>query len=100
VSDSYWQTSLETILEDITLTDEQFSQIVEDVAHSASMEWEATGQEHIPHPSVAEIERITTAHHKDEASWEDREAKYREELENLRYTIRRLRSDLYDAENQ
>lgn len=61
MSEQYWRASLENILDEIgiVLTAGQFEELVESCDSAASMQWEATGGEHIPNPIELEAKRLT-----------------------------------------
>ena len=59
-TEQYWLDSISEILPDngVELPAETLEAIAIDLAHSAEMEWEATGQEHIPNPLSAQVDRL------------------------------------------
>ena len=56
----YWLASASEILSEhgIVPSAEKLESIASDLAHAAEMEWEATGQEHIPNPRDTEFDRL------------------------------------------
>lgn len=53
----YWKICMEDAMSEagISFTEAQLCEMAKSAQHAAEMEYEATGQEHIPHPLEAEL---------------------------------------------
>jgi len=64
MNNEYWRICIEESLNElgISVTNEQVNQIAKDMEMAASMEGEATGRCHIPHPLEAEVRNLKVRH--------------------------------------